>query len=137
MNEILKETISAAKKLQRKGIINIGDNINLKGEVNYQVIAAIAEELNIFMDKEEYETLKYHKEKLLDELVISGFREEDLICNFSVDFKTNIIKEFIDLEDPTLIDGIYYFMDNCENLRKLYGKAIIQIEDGKFTNFTF
>ena len=112
MNEILKETISAAKKLQRKGIINIGDNINLKGEVNYQVIAAIAEELNIFMDKEEYETLKYHKEKLLDELVISGFREEDLICNFSVDFKTNIIKEFIDLEDPTLIDGIYYFMDN-------------------------
>lgn len=137
MNKILKETIRAAKKLQSKGIIYVGDNINLKGEVNYQVIAAIVEDLNISMDEERYGTLKNDKEKLLNEIVFSGFSEEDLIYDYSEDFKNNIIKEFIDLEDPTLIDGIYYFMDNWENLRKLYEKALTQIEDGKFTNFIF
>lgn len=137
MNKILKETIRSAKKLQRKGIIYIGDNIALKGEINYQVIAIIVEDLDISMDKGKYETLKNDKEKLLYETVFSSFSKDDLIYNFSSDFKMNIIKEFIDLEAPILIDGIYHFMDNYENLRKLYEKALIQIEDGKFTNFIF
>ncbi|PRR84559.1 hypothetical protein [Clostridium vincentii] len=137
MNKILKKTIKATKKLRRKGLIYIGDNINLKAEVNSQFIATIVEGLNIFMEEAKYEVLKNNKERLLHELVISGFRRDDLIYNFSFDFKMSIIKEFIDIEDPELVDGMYYFITNYGNLRELYRKALIQIKEEKFKNLIF
>lgn len=138
MDKILKETIRTAKSLQRKGFIYLDDSIDIEVEVNNQVIATIVEDLNILMDEEKYETLKGDKEKLLHEIVISSFVEDDLIYSFSDDyFKMNIIKEFIDLEDPALIGDTYCFITNYERLRELYEKALIQIKEGKFQNYIF
>ena len=54
------------------------------------------------MDVQKYEALKSDKEKLLQEIVLSSFCEDDLIYSFSDDFKMNIIKQFIDLDDPAV-----------------------------------
>ena len=137
MNKGLKEAIRTAEELQRKGILYLDDSIDIGEKLNYQVIATIVGYLSIFMDEEKYEVLKNDKKKLLYKLALSSFGESDLIYNFSTDFKITIINEFINLDDPELIEGTCFFSTNYGKLQELYEKALIQIEEGKFENIIF
>ena len=59
--------------------------INIGEAVNHQVMATIVEDLNIFMEEEQYKILKNDKKKLLHELALSSFGEDDLICDLDVE----------------------------------------------------
>ncbi|MGH4126309.1 MAG: hypothetical protein ACREV6_25695 [Clostridium sp.] len=89
------------------------------------------------MDEEKYEMLKNDKEELLYELALSIFGEDDLVCNLDIEFKMNIINEFIDLEKPELIGGTYCFITNYVKFQDLHEKDLIQIGEGKFKNYIF
>lgn len=137
MGKKLKEVILTAKKLQRKQILYINDSIDLSVEINYQFIAAIVENLCISAHKDKYGSIKSDEEELLHEMALSAFQENDLISNLYIEFVTKIIKEYINIEEPILIDDIYVFTVNTNKLENLYEKALIQIKEGKFKNFIF
>jgi len=58
MDENLRSIIRAMKSLQKKGLLYIEDNVELKSEVNYQFILNIVENLDLTIDIEEYEKIK-------------------------------------------------------------------------------
>jgi hypothetical protein len=137
MDKKLKEVILMAKKLQRKQMLYINDNIEFSAELNYQFIAAIVENLCVYVHKDKYESIKSNEEELLYEMALSAFEENDLISDLDIEFVTKIIKEYINIEEPILIDDIYVFDVNMDKLEKLYEKALIQIKEGKFKNIIF
>lgn len=89
------------------------------------------------MDEKTYEILKDDKEKLIYEIVISSLGQDDLIYSLSENFKINLIKKFIVLDNPELICGTYCFITNIVEPTMLYEKALIQIKEKKFRNIIF
>ena len=79
------------------------------------------------MDRERYEALKNDKQKLLHEIIVSSIGNDDLIYNFSDDFKMAIIKQFIVLDDQELILGTYCFITNYGKIQELYSRYVINM----------
>lgn len=128
MDKKLKETIKIAKRLQRKELLYMTDGLELEAEINYQAIALIVEDINILMKKEQYEFIKNDKENLVYEMALSTFNDEDLLSDTEVEFMENLIEEYIDVDDPVLIDGMYCFATRMDRLQKIYEKALVQIK---------
>ncbi|MCD2347217.1 hypothetical protein [Clostridium guangxiense] len=137
MEKKLKETIKTAKNLHKKGFIYLKDNVELDAEPNYQILALIIEKLNLYMDKNKYELIKYDKDELIHELALLNFSQNDLIDNIDVEFMENVIKEYADIVEPVVIDDICVFTIKMCKLKEIYEKSILQIEEGKFKNIMF
>ena len=126
-----------AKKLQRKDLLYMCDDIELRVEPNYQVLALIIEDVHLTMDKEHYDLIKDNREDLIYELAISSFKDEELISEIDIKLMEYIIKEYIDFRDPFLIEDIYIFSVRMDKMQNLYKKALKQIKEGKFKNYIF
>lgn len=136
MDKHLKETIKTVKSLQKKDLLYMRDSIGLEVEPNYQVLASIVENLNLVMDKEVYDLIN-NREELIYELALLGFKETDLIDDTDIEFMEYIIKEYIDIEDPVLVEGFYIFTIEMDKLQNVYEKALKQIKEEKFKNYIF
>lgn len=123
MDENLKETFKVVKSLQKKDLLYMRDSIGFEVEPNYQVLASIVENLNLVMDKEVYDLIN-NKEELIYELALLGFKENDLIDDMNIEFMEYIIKEYIDIEDPVLVEGFYIFIIEMDKLQSIYEKAL-------------
>jgi len=136
MDKKLKEAIKVAKSLHKKKLIYMSDSIDLQIEPNYQVLVAIVENLNLTIEKKFYDSIKeeedYEEEDMLYELTLLNFSEKDLISEDDIEFMGTIIKEYVDIEDPILIEDTYVFNIKLDKLQNLYEKASKQIEEGKF-----
>lgn len=130
MNKNFKETISAAKKLHKKGLIYLD---GFTAEPNYQVLALLIEELNIIM----YKAIKDDRGRLIYEMDLLTFEETDLISEGDIEFKEYLIEGFIDVDDPVLIVDEYCFVTKMDKLGEIYDKALEQIAEGKFKNMIF
>ena len=108
MDKYLKETIKTVKSLQKKGLLHMRSSIGLEVEPNYQVLVLIVENLDLVMSKECYGLIN-NREELIYELAFLGFKEYDLIDDTDMEFMEYIIKEYIDVEDPVLVEGFYIF----------------------------
>lgn len=137
MDKNLKETIKVAKGLHKKGFIYFNDSIETKVEPNYQILASIIERINILIDKDIYEAIKDNKEKLIYEMELLTFNEDALILDEDIKFMENIIRSYIDIEDPVLVDDKYYFITKFDKLQEVYEKGLKQINEGKFKNVIF
>lgn len=137
MNKNLKNTIKMAKRLQKKGLVYVEDNINLNVELNYQLLISIVQGIDLIMDVNEYEKVKDDKDKLLYQLALLTFNEKELISDVDIRFKKDIIRQYIDFEDPCIISDECLFIPNLIKLNELYDKALIQINEGKFPNMIF
>lgn len=137
MNKILKENIKRAKKLQKKGLVYIPDDLEGTVEPNYQLLAAIIENINIGMSRDYYNKMRSDEGKLIYELALSSFNEEELISEQDIEFKEKIIRTYIDVSDPVLICNSYCFTPKFDLLQGIYEKALKQIKDGKFKNYIF
>ncbi|KEI05951.1 hypothetical protein [Clostridium botulinum] len=136
MDKHLKETIKTVKSLQKKDLLYMRGSISLEVEPNYQVLASIVENLNLVMDKEVYDLIN-NKEELIYELALLGFKENDLIDDTDIEFMEYIVKEYIDIEDPVLVEGFYIFIVEMDRLQSIYEKALKQIKEEKFKNYIF
>lgn len=136
MDKHLKETIKTIKSLQKKDLLYMRNSISLEVEPNYQVLASIVENLNLVMDKEVYDLIN-NKEELIYELALLGFKENDLIDDTDIEFMEYIIKEYIDIEDPVVVEGFYIFIVEMDKLQSIYEKALKQIKEEKFKNYIF
>jgi len=136
MDKKLKEAIKVAKSLHKKELIYMSDSIDLQIEPNYQILAAIVENLNLTIEKKFYDSIKeeedYEEEDMLYELALLNFSEKDLISEDDIEFMGTIIKEYVDIEEPILIEDTYVFNIKLDKLQDLYEKASKQIEEGKF-----
>jgi len=130
MNKILKKALRTAKELQGEGITYLDNNIKIEAQIDYKVIFAMLEQLVVLIDEKKYEILKNDKEKLLHELAISSINKNDLIYEFSDDFKMAFIKEFTCLYDPELMWGSYYFIPNYVKFQELCEKSLIKNNKG-------
>ena len=137
MDKSLRDTIRLVKKLQRKDLLYMCDDIELREEPNYQVLALIIEDVHLTMDKEHYDLIKDNREDLIYELAISSFKDEELISEIDIKLMEYIIKEYIDFRDPFLIEDIYIFSVRMDKMQNLYKKALKQIKEGKFKNYIF
>ncbi|WP_338433243.1 hypothetical protein [Clostridium tyrobutyricum] len=137
MDKNLKNTIRLVKKLQRKDILYMSDDIELRVEPNYQVLALIIEDVHLTMDKEYYDSIKDNREDLIYELAVSSFKDEELISEIDIKLMEHIIKEYIDFRDPFLIEDIYIFSVRMDKMQNLYNRALKQIKQGKFKNYIF
>ncbi|AKN33782.1 hypothetical protein Ccar_24330 [Clostridium carboxidivorans P7] len=137
MDKNLKDTISAAKNLQKEGLIYLNDSIDLEVEPNYQILAMIIHNLNDMIDREKYELVKNDEKKLIHELALLNFNENDLICDDDVEIMENMTREYIDILDPILYEDVCVFFPKAGKLAEIYGKASTQIEEGKFKNIIF
>jgi hypothetical protein len=137
MDKNLKDTIRMAKKLQRKDLLYMCDDIELRVEPNYQVLALIIEDVHLTMDKEHYDLIKDNREDLIYELAVSSFKDEELISEIDIKLMEYIIKEYIDFRDPFLIEDIYIFSVRMDKMQNLYNRALKQIKQGKFKNYIF
>ncbi len=86
MDKNLKDTISAAKSLQEKGLMYLNDSVGLEAEPNYQILALIIDKLKLLMDREKYELVRNNEEKLIYEIALLNFNENDLIDDEDVEF---------------------------------------------------
>lgn len=136
MDKHLKETIKTVKSLQKKGLLYMRDSIGLEVEPNYQVLVSIVENLNLVMDKEVYDLIN-NREELIYELALLGFKEDDLIDDTDIEFMEYIIKEYIDVKNPVLVEGFYIFTIEMDKLQNVYEKALKQIKEEKFKNCIF
>ena len=137
MYKNLKNTIRLVKKLQRKDLLYMNDDVELSVEPNYQVLALIIEDVDITMDKEYYDSIKDNREDFIYELAISSFKGEKLISEIDIKLMEHIIKEYIDFRDPFLIEDIYIFSVRMDKMRNLYNRALKQIKQGKCKNYIF
>lgn len=137
MDKNLKDTIKAAKNLQREGLIYLNDNVDLEVEPNYQILIMIINNLKKLMDKEKYELVKNDEEKLIHELALLNFNENDLIRDEDLEFMENMTREYIDISNPILNRGDYLFCPILYKLFEIYEKASLQIKEGKFKNIMF
>lgn len=137
MDKNLKNTIRLVKKLQRKDILYMSDDIELRVEPNYQVLALIIEDVDITMDKEYYDSIKDNREDLIYELAVSSFKDKDFISEVDIKLMEHIIKEYVDFRDPFLIEDIYIFSVRMDKMQNLYNRALKQIKQGKFKNYIF
>lgn len=137
MNKNLKTVIKSVKQLHRKEIVYLEDNINLNIEVNYQLLAAIVENLNLILDVNEYGRLRNDKDELAYELALLTFNEKQLISDGDVEFIKQIILEFIDLDDPSIVIEQCVFITKYDKLDQVYKKALVQIHEEKFSNMIF
>lgn len=137
MDNNLKEILKIAKNLHKKELVYLHDSINLQVEPNYQLLCSIVEELNLTMNKEAYELIKESQDELINELALLAFNEDALVSKEDIGFMGTIIKEFIDIDNPMLIDNTYVFTIQFDKLQELYDKALKQIGEGKFKNFIF
>lgn len=137
MDKNLKNTIRLVKKLQRKDILYMSDDMELRVEPNYQVLALIIEDVHLTMDKEHYDLIKDNREDLIYELAVSSFKDEELISEIDIKLMEHIIKEYIDFRDPFLIADIYIFSVRMDKMQNLYNRALKQIKQGKFKNYIF
>lgn len=142
MNKNLRHAIRTVKELQRKELLYMSDDIRLKVEPNYQVLASIIEDVDLSMDKEYYDKIKNNSEDLVYELVISSFKDDDFISEANIELmeyiiKEYIIKEYIDVKAPFLFEDTYMFNVKMDKLQSLYEKALKQIKEGKFKNYLF
>ncbi|CAB1253410.1 hypothetical protein [Clostridium tyrobutyricum] len=137
MDKNLKNTIRLVKKLQRKDILYMSDDMELRVEPNYQVLALIIEDVHLTMDKEHYDSIKDNREDFIYELAISSFKGEKLISEIDIKLMEHIIKEYIDFRDPFLIEDIYIFSVRMDKMQNLYNRALKQIKQGKFKNYIF
>lgn len=140
MDKKLKEAIKAAKGLHKKKLIYMSDSLDLQIEPNYQVLANIVENLNLTIEKKLYDSIKeeedYEEGYMLYELALLNFHEKDLISREDIEFVGTIIKEYVDIEDPILIEDTYVFNIKLDKLQDLYEKASKQVEEGKFKRGT-
>jgi len=137
MNKNLKESIKRVKELQKKGLVYIPDDLEGTVEPNYQLLAAIIENMNIGMSRDDYNRMRNDEEMLIYELALSSFSEKDLISEQDIEFKEKIIKEYVDVSEPVLICDSYCFTLKFDLLQEIYEKALKQIKDGKFKNYIF
>ncbi|KOA19156.1 hypothetical protein CLHOM_22620 [Clostridium homopropionicum DSM 5847] len=140
MDKKLKEAIKAAKGLHKKELIYMSDSLDLQIEPNYQVLANIVENLNLAIEKKFYDSIKeeedYEEGYMLYELALLNFDEKDLISEEDIEFVGTIIKEYVDIEDPILIEDTYVFNIKLDKLQDLYERASKQVEEGKFKRGT-
>lgn len=137
MNKNLRHAIRTVKELQKKELLYMSDDIGLKVEPNYQVLASIIEDVDLSMDKEYYDKIKNNSEDLIYELVISSFKDDDFISEADIELMEYIIKEYIDVKAPFLFEDTYMFNVKMDKLQSLYEKALKQIKEGKFKNYLF
>jgi len=137
MNKNLRDAIRTVKELQRKELLYMSDDIGLKVEPNYQVLASIIEDVDLSMDKEYYDKIKNNSEDLIYELVMSSFKDDDFISEADIELMEYIIKEYIDVKAPFLFEDTYMFNVKMDKLQNLYEKALKQIKEGKFKNYLF
>lgn len=136
MDKHLKETIKTVKSLQKKDLLYMRDSIDLEVEPNYQALASIVENLDLVMSKGCYGLIN-NREELIYELALLSFKEDDFIDDMDIEFMEYIIKEYIDVKDPVLVEGFYIFTIEVDKLQNLYEKALKQIKEGKFKNYIF
>ncbi|RMD03209.1 hypothetical protein D9O40_03440 [Clostridium autoethanogenum] len=137
MNKNLRHAIRTVKELQRKELLYMSDDIRLKVEPNYQLLASIIEDVDLSMDKEYYDKIKNNSEDLIYELVMSSFKDDDFISEADIELMEYIIKEYIDVKAPFLFEDTYMFNVKMDKLQSLYEKALKQIKEGKFKNYLF
>lgn len=135
MNKNLRDAIRTVKELQRKELLYMSDDIGLKVEPNYQVLASIIEDVDLSMDKEYYDKIKNNSEDLIYELVISSFKDDDFISEADIELMEYIIKEYIDVKAPFLFEDTYMFNVKMDKLQSLYEKALKQIKEGRVKVF--
>lgn len=136
MDKNLKETIRIVKGLRRKELLYMSDSIGLEVEPNYQVVAVIVESLNLTMNREDYDFIS-NKKEFINELAISSFKQDDFISEIDTKLLRYVIKQYVDIEDPVLIEDTYIFTTKMDKLQNLYKKAFKQIQEGKFKNYIF
>lgn len=136
MDKKLREAIKAAKGLHKQELIYMSDNIDLQIEPNYEILATIVENLNLTIEKKLYDSIKeeedYEEGYMLYELALLNFHEKDLISEEEIEFIGTIIKEYVDIEDPILIEDTYVFNIRLDKLHNLYERVSKQLEEGKF-----
>lgn len=137
MDENLRSIIKAMKSLQKKGLLYIEDNVELKSEVNYQFILNIVENLDLTIDIEEYEKIKDNREELIYQLALLSFGEKQLVSDFEIEFIEGIIMNYIDIEDPVIVFDDYVFVQKKNVIQELYEKSVIQIKEKKFPKMIF
>lgn len=137
MDENLRSIIRAMKSLQKKGLLYIEDNVELKSEVNYQFILNIVENLDLTIDIEEYEKIKDNREELIYQLALLSFGEKQLVSDFEIEFIEGIIMNYIDIEDPVIVFDDYVFVQKKNVIQELYEKSVIQIKEKKFPKMIF
>lgn len=137
MDGSLKAKIKTLKKFHKKGALDLDDNINLDVEVNYQILINIIEELNLIMDKDHYEEFQDDRNMLVYELALLEFDEEQSLSESEVSSMIDIIKEYIDVDNPVLIFEQYMFVVKNDSLQELYKKALTQIKNKVFSNIIF
>lgn len=137
MNKNLRHAIRTVKELQRKELLYMSDDIGLKVEPNYQMLASIIEDVDLSMGKEYYDKIKNNSEDLIYELVMSSFKDDDFISEADIELMEYIIKEYIDVKAPFLFEDTYMFNVKMDKLQNLYEKALKQIKEGKFKNYLF
>ncbi|MBU3218800.1 hypothetical protein [Clostridium algidicarnis] len=137
MDENLRSIIRAMKSLQKKGLLYIEDNVELKSEVNYQFILNIVENLDLTIDIEEYEKIKDNREELIYQLALLSFGEKQLVSDFEIEFIEGIIMNYIDIEDPVILFDDYVFVQKKNVIQELYEKSVIQIKEKKFPKMIF
>ncbi|WP_029452885.1 hypothetical protein [Clostridium algidicarnis] len=137
MDENLRSIIRAMKSLQKKGLLYIEDNVELKSEVNYQFILNIVENLDLTIDIEEYEKIKDNREELIYQLALLSFSEKQLVSDFEIEFIEGIIMNYIDIEDPVILFDDYVFVQKKNVIQELYEKSVIQIKEKKFPKMIF
>ncbi|MBU3208170.1 hypothetical protein [Clostridium algidicarnis] len=137
MDENLRSIIRAMKSLQKKGLLYIEDNVELKSEVNYQFILNIVENLDLTIDIEEYEKIKDNREELIYKLALLSFSEKQLVSDFEIEFIEGIIMNYIDIEDPVIVFDDYVFVQKKNVIQELYEKSVIQIKEKKFPKMIF
>ncbi|MBU3206119.1 hypothetical protein [Clostridium algidicarnis] len=137
MDENLRSIIRAMKSLQKKGLLYIEDNVELKSEVNYQFILNIVENLDLTIDIEEYEKIKDNREELIYQLALLSFSEKQLVSDFEIEFIEGIIMNYMDIEDPVILFDDYVFVQKKNVIQELYEKSVIQIKEKKFPKMIF
>ncbi|MBV4417481.1 hypothetical protein [Clostridium tyrobutyricum] len=137
MNKDLRDAIRTVKELQRKELLYMSDDIGLKVEPNYQMLASIIEDVDLSMGKEYYDKIKNNSEDLIYELVMSSFKDDDFISEADIELMEYIIKKYIDVKAPFLFEDTYMFNVKMDKLQNLYEKALKQIKEGKFKNYLF
>jgi len=72
MNKILNEKIRAEEKLQREEIIYSDESIDIRAEVNQEIVALIVEDFKMLLRQEKHEIFKRYKDELLREIFRSS-----------------------------------------------------------------
>ena len=72
MNKILTEKIRTEKKLQREEIIYFDESIDVRAEVNQEIVTLIVEDFKMLLSQEKHEILKRYKDELLREIFRSS-----------------------------------------------------------------